>query len=157
MPKEISILILVLVGLCCVSCKDRSVSRTPTADKSGGNKGTIAKFNAKDIVGHWSLQVTNWSKQNTNKSAIQLFDVQLREDGYSLWNSTLIMEGITRRFREEAAWRVVDDTIHFTTTNSNLRKLEQPPEEETYKLLSLTPDEFSYQGEKKVWVYKRVR
>ncbi len=155
MSKEISI--LVLVGLCCVGCKDRSVSRTPKADKSGGNEGAIAKFSARDIVGHWSLQVTNWSKQNSNKSAIQLSDLQLREDGYSLWNSTLIKEGITRRFREEAVWRVVDDTIHFTTTNSNLRKLEQPSEEETYKLLSLTPDEFSYQSEKKVWVYKRVR
>jgi len=155
MPKEISI--LVLVGLCCVGCKDRSVSGTPTSDKSGGNEGTIAKFNARDIVGHWSLQVTNWSKQDTNKSAIMLIDLQLREDGYGLWNSILIKEGSTRRFREEAIWRVVDDTIHITTTNSNLRKVEQPPEEETCKLLSITPAEFSYQTEKKVWVYKRVR
>ena len=67
------------------------------------------------------------------------------------------MEGTTRRFREEAAWRVVDDTIHFTTTNSNLRKVEHSPEEDTYELLSVTPDEFSYQSEKKVWVYKRVK
>ncbi len=92
-----------------------------------------------------------------NTAATLRTEVELREDGHSRWNTTVTKGGTTRQFREEGTWRIVDDTFRMTITNSTMQKVEQPPEEETYKLLSSTLDEFSYQTEKRVWVYRRKK
>jgi hypothetical protein len=147
---------LLLAGACCVGCEDRSASTTPKTDQAGANETANARFNSKDFVGRWSLQKTNWSTQVTNRSAILLADLELREDSYCQWKMTSIKGGATRQYHEEGTWRIVGETFRTTITNSTLEKIQQP-EEEANKILSSTADEFSYETKNNVWTYKRKK
>ena len=147
---------LLLAGACCVGCKDRSTPSAPTTDQPAANEGSDARFKAKDFVGRWSLQKTNWSTQVTNRSAIVLADVELREDGYCQWKTTSIKGTATQKFQEDGTWRIVGDTFRTTITNSTFEKIQRP-EEEVYKILSSTDDEFSYETKKSVWTLKRKK
>jgi hypothetical protein len=141
--------LLLLTATLFVGSREKSATDNSKSSQASVNKDGAEPHHPDSFVGTWSSVVTS----NTKTLHV---GIELRQDGSFRENGTLTTPKTNRQYVSEGTWRVLDNRYCVTLTNSTLEKVTKP-EEESYKLISSTPEEFSYQTEKRLWLYKRKK